>query len=86
MKDVFNKNNYIDKFQSVFGENAQNPILTGRQHLVKLEVDIQSKYLTDRTEVSGNFWYGKLMILKLPATLQGSTTIFCKNGKNFVFS
>ena len=72
MKDVFNKNNYIDKFQSVFGENAQKPILTGGQHLVELEVDIQSKYLTDRTEVSGNFWYEKLMILKLPVSLQSS--------------
>ena len=86
MKDVFNKNNYIDKFQSVFGENAQNPILTGRQHLVKLEVDIQSKYLTDRTEVSGNFWYGKLMILKLPEPCRAALLFFCKNGKNFVFS
>ena len=60
MKDVFNKNNYIDKFESVFGENAQQPILTGEQHLVQLEVDIQSKYLTHQTEVSGNFWYENL--------------------------
>ena len=56
MKDVFNKNNYIDKFESVFGERDQKPILTGEQGLVELEMDIQSKYLTDRTEVSGNFW------------------------------
>ena len=60
MKDVFNKNNYIDKFESVFGENVEHPILNGEQHLVELEVDIQSKYLTHHKKVSGNFWYEKL--------------------------
>ena len=59
MKDVFTKNNYFDKFESVFGENAPKSILTGGQRLLELEMDIQSKYLSDQIQkkVSGNFWY-----------------------------
>ena len=59
MKDVFTKTDFIDKFESVFGENAPKNILTGRQHSVELEMNIHSKYLLDQTRVSGNFWYEK---------------------------
>ena len=57
MKDVFSNNNYIDKFESVFGENDKKDIMTGEQHLV----DMQSEYLTDLTQVSRNIWYKESM-------------------------
>ena len=61
MNDVFSKNNYIDKFESVFGENDQMVIMTGEQHSVELEIDMQSEYLTDQTQVSRNIWYKESM-------------------------
>ena len=54
MKEVFRKNNYIDKFESVFGETVPENILNGLQHSVALEIDMQSEYLRDQP---GNFWY-----------------------------
>ena len=61
MKDVFSKNNYIDKFESVFGKNEKKDLMTGEQHLVELEMDMQSEYLTDLTQVSRNIWYKESM-------------------------
>ena len=71
MKDVFSNNNYIDKFESVFGENDKKDIMTGEQHLVELEMDMQSEYLTDQThsDQSRNIWYKEstffLLILEI---------------------
>ena len=72
MKDVFSKNIYIEKFESIFGGIAPENILNGRKQKVKLEVNMQSKYLDNRARESGNFWYGKVQFsvsCKLKLTL-----------------
>ena len=58
MKDVFTNSNYIDKFESVFRENAPENILSG-VHSVHLEIDMQSEYLKDQAGTAGHFWYDK---------------------------
>ena len=55
MNEVFAKSKYIDNFQEVFGTDEQIQLLNGHQS-IRLEINMHSKYLTDRNETSGNFW------------------------------
>ena len=55
MNEVFAESMYIDNFQEVFGTKDQRQLLNGNQN-IHLEINMRSKYLTDRNETSGNFW------------------------------
>ena len=55
MNEVFAESMYINNFQEVFGIEEQSQLLNGHQN-IRLEINMRSKYLTDRNETSGNFW------------------------------
>ena len=63
MKQVFSSSEYLDSFEHVFENNASDELINGHQHSIELDVDMQSKYLTDRASNPGNFWYGPKHII-----------------------
>ena len=58
MTKIYKRNQHIDDFEGVFGNNAEDDILNGNQKIMDLSIDMHSKYLNDRTSnTAGRFWY-----------------------------
>ena len=58
MTQIFKRNQHIDNFEGVFGNNAEDDILNGNQKIMDLSIDMHSKYLKDTTSnTAGRFWY-----------------------------
>ena len=56
MKQVYMSSEYVDNFGTIFDDNVSDKLLKGSHRSIKLDLDMQSKYLWDKTSMSGNFW------------------------------
>ena len=56
ISEIYKESKYINNFQTVFGNNDGNDIFYGNKKTIELEIDMQSKYLYDRSNQTGSFW------------------------------
>ena len=55
MNEVFAKSKYLENFEEAFGTSRQDHLLNGHQS-IGIDIDMGTKYLTDRNGTSGFFW------------------------------
>ena len=58
MTKIFKRNEHLDDFEAVFGNNTEGDIWNGSQKIIDLSIDMQSQYLQDKTsDTTRSFWY-----------------------------